>query len=320
MLNGPPPGCGTSVPSSAGTRSISASPATTIRPRGNGTVPQRERGSARRAAARAGRPLDVDALLAAYYDASAAPAPVAFGTSGPPRHVAQGHVHRSPRPGHQRGDLPLPRRAGDRRAAVRRPRHARAVGARVPHDRRGARRRTASTSSSTPTTATRRRPRSPTRSSPTTAARRTRRPTGSSSRRRTTRPRTAASSTTRRTAARRTPTSPGWIEGEANELLERRARRRPARGGAGAGRRRTTTSSRLRRRPPARDRPRRDPRRRRAPRRRPARRRERRLLPGDRASATGSTSRSSTRRSTRPSASSRSTTTARSGWTARRRT
>ena len=76
-----------------------------------------------------------------------------------------------------------------------------------------------------------------------------RRPTASSSRRRTTRPRTAASSTTRPTAARPTPTSRGWIQDEANRLLEapgrghRRLPRVPDRAGARGGRPATTSSA-----------------------------------------------------------------------------
>ncbi len=72
----------------------------------------------------------------------------------------------------------------------------------------------------------------------------------------------------------------GWIEREANALLEAglagvEARARPAAADA-------RLPDRLRRRPAGRDRPRRDPRRRPAARRRPARRRQPRLLAGDR--------------------------------------
>ena len=99
-------------------------------------------------------------------------------------------------------------RAGHRRAAVHRARHARAVGAGLPDRARGARRERG------------RRPRRRRRRVHADAGRVARDPrpqprparpawpTASSSRRRTTRPRTAASSTTRRTAARPTPTSP----------------------------------------------------------------------------------------------------------------
>ena len=48
---------------------------------------------------------------------------------GAPRHLDRRHVQRGPRARDRRGDRALPRRAGHRRAAVPRARHARAVGA-----------------------------------------------------------------------------------------------------------------------------------------------------------------------------------------------
>ena len=104
--------------------------------------------------------------------------PVVVRDLGPPRHLAQGHVHRSPRPGHQRGDRAPPKsargspgrcssRATRTRCRSRRSTPRSSVFSAHGHRRPRRRRRTA----------TRRRPRSATRSSPTPAA------TGSCSRR-----------------------------------------------------------------------------------------------------------------------------------------
>ena len=149
----------------------------------------------------------------------------------PPRHIAQGHVHRSPRPRHQRGDRAPPKSGGDQPGRC----SSRATRTRSPSPRSTPRSAssapTASTSASTPTTATRRRPRSATRSSP------PRQLTGSCSRRRTTRPRTAATSTTRRAAGRRARTSPSASRTRPTALLEAA----PIATRRGAARRRTTT-------------------------------------------------------------------------------
>ena len=58
---------------------------------------------------------------------------------GSPRHLVHGDLHRVPHPRDQRGDRPVPDRAGDRRAAVPGARHARALRTGVPHRGRGAR-------------------------------------------------------------------------------------------------------------------------------------------------------------------------------------
>ena len=213
MLNGPPPACGTSVAVLRGDEidqrlTRDDDPA---RPRGNGTVPRRERGSAcRTAPGGAATSIDVDALLAAYFEQPPA-APVAFGTSGHRGTSLDGSFTEA----HVVAISAAVCRYRDEQGTsgplyLGRDTHALSAPA-FRHDRRGARRRTASTSSSTRRRARRRRRSSRTRSSPTTAAaaaRTTRPRTGSSSRRRTTRPATAASSTTRRTAGRPTPTSP----------------------------------------------------------------------------------------------------------------
>ena len=67
---------------------------------------------------RAGKPaepsmlVDVDRLIAAYYDIHPDPSvpaqAVSFGTSGPPRLLARRLVQRGSHPGHDRGHLPLP--------------------------------------------------------------------------------------------------------------------------------------------------------------------------------------------------------------------
>ena len=75
--------------------------------------------------------VDLDELHAAYRREPAGPRRVR--DLGSPWHLPQGHVHRSPRPGHQRGDRAPPKSRGDNRAAVRRARHARAVRAGLPH-------------------------------------------------------------------------------------------------------------------------------------------------------------------------------------------
>ena len=126
-----------------GTRSISASPATTMSAapsaRAQRYCSRRERGSARGPAAGGRRPRRSRRAARRLPRARA-------GRAGrvrhlrASRHVARRLLHRGARRRDQRRGLPLPVRAGDERAAVPRPRHARAVGARVPHDRRGARR------------------------------------------------------------------------------------------------------------------------------------------------------------------------------------
>ena len=98
--------------------------------------------------ARAGRPaepadlVDVDALLRAYHELRPDPSiPRPAGRLrdvGPPRLGVQGRVQRGAHPRHDRGHLPLPRRPGLRRSAVHRPRHARAVRARLADGPRGA--------------------------------------------------------------------------------------------------------------------------------------------------------------------------------------
>ena len=129
----------------------------------------------------------------------------------PSRLGVPGRVQRGPHPRDDRGDLPLPRRAGLHRPAVHRPRHPRPVraGAGGPRSRCSWRtavdvrvdcRRRLHADAGGLARDPRRQP-GPIRRRPTASR------TGSSSRRRTTRPTTAASSTTRPTAARPTPTS-----------------------------------------------------------------------------------------------------------------
>ena len=82
--------------------------------------------------------VDLDALLAAYHEHP----PTGPSRSARPGTAARRSTARSPRRTWSRS---APRsaatgRAGDERAALPRPRHARPVRARVPHDRRGARR------------------------------------------------------------------------------------------------------------------------------------------------------------------------------------
>ena len=168
---------------------------------------------------RAGQPatqsdlVDVDGLLAAYYDREPDPEDpeqqVAFGTSG---HRGSALTPRST----SRTSSPSPRRSastGASRAPTARCSSA-ATRTRCPSRRGRPRSRccwpTTSRCSSTAATATRRPRRSRTRSCGQRRPHQRRRawPTGSWSPRRTTRPATAASSTTRRTAARPTPTPP----------------------------------------------------------------------------------------------------------------
>ena len=96
---------------------------------------------------RAGQPaspsdlVDVGALLRAYADVVPDPSDpaqrVAFGTSGHRGSAFRGCLQRGAHPGHHRGHLPLPCGAGLHRAPVHRPRHARAVRARLAHGARG---------------------------------------------------------------------------------------------------------------------------------------------------------------------------------------
>ena len=158
--------------------------------------------------------VDVDALVAAYYDDRPDPGEpeqrVAFGTSGHRGTSLAAHVQRGARARDQpRRSAATAREQGIDGPLFLGPRHARAVraGVRAPSSRCS--RRTASTSSSTtgdgftPTPVISHAILTPQPRRATAAP-----PTASSSRRRTTRPRTAASSTTRRTAGRPTPTSP----------------------------------------------------------------------------------------------------------------
>ena len=155
--------------------------------------------------------IDVDALLAAY-TTSARPAEAPRVRSAPPATAARRSTARSTRRTCSRSARRSCRYrdgAGDRRAAVPRPRHARAVGA-------GVRARSSRCSAAHGVDVVRRRRRRRHADAgdlardphPQPRRRRAARPTASSSRRRTTRPATAASSTTRRTAGRPTPTSP----------------------------------------------------------------------------------------------------------------
>ena len=186
-------------------------------------------------------------------------------------------------------------RAGHRRAAVPRHRHARAVGAGVRERARGAGRQRrrgharAGRRVHADAGGLARHPGLQPR------ARRRASPTASSSRRRTTRPTTAASSTTRPTAARPTPTSPTGSRRGPTRCSRARLARREAhalRAGAPRAPRRTGTTivdayvadlgERARHG--------RDPRRRRPHGRRSARRRRRALLGAASPSATGSIS------------------------------
>ena len=154
VLNGPPPGCADERAVRPPARDRSAPhPRPRSDARGNGTVPQRERGSARRAARRRAGDLDRRRRAARRLSRAAAGGAGGVRHVGPPRHVARRLLHRGARRRHQRGGVPLPRRAGDRRAALPRPRHARALDARLPARSSRCSRRTASTSSSTPATA-----------------------------------------------------------------------------------------------------------------------------------------------------------------------
>ena len=79
--------------------------------------------------------VDLDELRAAYRRPPAGP--VSFGTSGHRGTSLKGTFTEAHVLAISEAIVPPPRSAGDRRAAVRRPRHARAVGARVPHGARG---------------------------------------------------------------------------------------------------------------------------------------------------------------------------------------
>ena len=127
---------------------------------------------------------------------------------GPSRVRVQHRLQRGAHPRHHAGHLRVPPAAADRRAAVPRHRHARAVGAGLRERARGAggqRRRRDDRRPRRVHADARHLARDP-RLQPRAA--RAAWPTASSSRRRTIRPRTAASSTTRRTAGRPTRTSP----------------------------------------------------------------------------------------------------------------
>ena len=226
--------------------------------------------------------VDVDALIGAYFDER--PDPAQAGPARrvrhlrPPRHLDGTDVHRGPRARHQRGDVPPPQRA---RASTGRC-SSRATRTRSPSrrstPRRGVLRARGRRHASTPTTATRRRPRSRTRSSPTTA------------------PTTATADGIVLTPSHNPPEDggfkynppsggpadtdvTGWIEDEANALLENDLRDVKRARAAHAAR---TTTCRPTSTTCPRHRPRRDPRQRAAHRRRPAGRRERRLLRRDR--------------------------------------
>ena len=86
--------------------------------------------------------VDLRKLVSAYYELR--PDPSMPGAAGgvrdvrPSRLRLQHRLQRGPHRRHDRGDLPLPARPGDRRAAVHRARHARPVGAGVPERARGA--------------------------------------------------------------------------------------------------------------------------------------------------------------------------------------
>ena len=184
---------------------------------------------------RAGKPaeasmlVNVPRLVTAYY--TEVPDPSVPGAARRLRHlgasrlrVRQG-LQRMAHPRHHAGHLPLPEAAEDRRPAVSRHGHARAVRAGARQRARGAggqrRRRHARARGRVHADARglARDPHLQPRAHDAAS------PTASSSRRRTIRRTTAASSTTRRTAGRRRPTSPRWIEAKANELLENAASR-----------------------------------------------------------------------------------------------
>ena len=283
MLNGPPPGCGASVPSSAGTRSINASPATTILDHA-ATVLFRSVSVDPRAGQlpTEGDLIDVDALLAAYFERAAG------GARGvrhvrPPRHVARRLVHRGARRRHQRRGVPLPRRAGDRagrstsaatRTRSRRPPSSTIVEVLAAH---GVDVVVDTDDGATPTPVishailTHNRGGSRAHDPPADGIVVT--PVAQPARRRRLQVQPAA----RR--ARPTPTSRAGSSARRTSCSRAGSDDVPRERGAGAGRPRLRL--RLRRRPRLGDRPRRDPGRRPAARRRPARRREPRLLAGD---------------------------------------
>ena len=86
-------------------------------------------------------PLDVDRLVGSYFDIRPDPTDatqrVAFGTSGHRGSALNGAFNEAHIVGHDRGDLPLPGEPRDRRAAVHRARHARALRARLRDRARG---------------------------------------------------------------------------------------------------------------------------------------------------------------------------------------
>ncbi len=224
--------------------------------------------------------IDVDALLAAYFERPPA-APVAFGTSGHRGTSLDGSFTEAHVVAISAAVCRYRDEQGTSGPLYLGARHARALGAGLPHDRRGARRRTASTSSSTPTGAT------PTpvishailthnqggsRAHNPPADGIVVTPVAQPARRRRLQVQPAA-----RRAGRHRRHRLDRARGE--RAARGRAGRRPARARRRADRPRPRL--RLRRRPRLGDRPRRDPGLRPAARRRPARRREPRLLAGD---------------------------------------
>ena len=190
--------------------------------------------------------IDVDALRRAYYelkpDVTIPEQRVVFGTSRPPRLVAEHRLQRGPHRRDHAGDRRVPRQPGHHRAAVHRRGHPRCSAS--PPRRRRSRCWSATRCGcwSTSSTTTCRRPPCRTRSSAYNRARAmTTRPTASSSRRATTRRATAASSTTRRTAARPTRDATSWIANRANEIIAD-GMTRGADGGADAASRPTTSA------------------------------------------------------------------------------
>ncbi len=250
---------------------------------------------------RAGQPasdadlVDVPALVTAYYtghpDVGEPAQQVAFGTSGHRGSSLDLAFNEDHIAATTPGDLRAPGGGRDRRPAVPRPGHPRAVRAGLGDRARGARRQRRHRAGRRP------RPlhadagclaRDPP-AQPRTHDRRRSAPTASSSRRRTTRRATAASSTTRPTAAPPAATSPAGSRTAPTRscaTASRDVRRVPLARARAADTTSTydylgTYVDDL----PAGARPRRDPRGGRADRRRPAGRRERRLLGRDRRAA-----------------------------------
>ena len=179
---------------------------------------------------RAGRPAEpsdlanIPRLMTAYYtlrpDSGGPGATGGLRDLGAPRLRLRRRVQRGAHPRHHPGDLRLPSGAGDRRAALPRHRHPRAVRAGASRAPSRCWRRTACTVDDRRRAATRRRPRSPTPSSRTTGAGRRGLADGivdhavaQPARGR----RLQVQPAERR--ARPTRTSPRWIEDRANALL-----------------------------------------------------------------------------------------------------